>query len=41
MDELYDLEGDPYELRNLMGTPRGQQLRAELAAELERLRGQP
>jgi N-acetylglucosamine-6-sulfatase len=40
MDELYDLEEDPYELRNLMGTARGEELRTELGAELERLRGQ-
>jgi N-acetylglucosamine-6-sulfatase len=38
MDELYDLEEDPYELRNLMGTARGDTLRAELRSEMERLR---
>ena len=41
MDELYDLEADPYELQNLMGTARGPELQAELGRELERLRGQP
>jgi N-acetylglucosamine-6-sulfatase len=38
MDELYDLESDPYELRNLMGSPREAALRPPLQAELERLR---
>ena len=37
MDELYDLEADPYELRNLMGTPREAELRPSLVRELERL----
>lgn len=39
MDELYDLDLDPYELQNLMGSPRGDDLRAELTRELDRLRG--
>ena len=41
MDELYDLEQDPYELQNLMGAPRGQALRTELVRELYLLRGRP
>jgi N-acetylglucosamine-6-sulfatase len=36
-DELYDLEADPYELRNLMGTPREAELRPALVRELDRL----
>ncbi len=41
MDELYDLAADPYELQNLMGSPRAGELRAELGRELERLLGRP
>jgi arylsulfatase A-like enzyme len=37
MDELYDLEADPYELENLMGTPAGEKLLPALRQELERL----
>jgi N-acetylglucosamine-6-sulfatase len=37
MDELYDLESDPYELDNLMGSARGQALLPKLQAELGRL----
>jgi hypothetical protein len=37
MDELYDLEADPYELENLIGMPAGDRLLPELRAELERL----
>ena len=37
MDELYDLEADPYELSNLIGTPRGRDLLPALQAELARL----
>ena len=37
MDELYDLQTDPLEMQNLIGTERGRALLPELAAELERL----
>jgi hypothetical protein len=37
MDELYDLEQDPFELNNLMDTEEGQRLLPELKAELQRL----
>lgn len=37
MDELYDLEADPFELDNLIGTGRGQELLPGLQAELNRL----
>jgi N-acetylglucosamine-6-sulfatase len=37
MDELYDLETDPFEVENLMGTERGLAVLPELTAELERL----
>jgi N-acetylglucosamine-6-sulfatase len=39
MDELYDLQEDPYELRNLIGSPAGTALQEELARELKRLQG--
>ena len=39
MDELYDLEADPYELDNLIGTERGRKLLPALQAELARLQG--
>jgi len=38
MEELYDLERDPYQLDNLMGTARGDSLLPALRAELARLR---
>ncbi len=41
MDEIYDLDADPYELQNLIGSAQEPELRAELGRELERLRGQP
>jgi N-acetylglucosamine-6-sulfatase len=37
MDELYDLESDPWELNNLMGTEEGKRLLPSLEAELARL----
>jgi N-acetylglucosamine-6-sulfatase len=37
MDELYDLETDPYELNNLIGTDAGRRLLPQLQAELGRL----
>lgn len=37
MDELYDLETDPFEMQNLMGTDREAELLPMLRAELERL----
>ncbi|HSA55738.1 MAG TPA: sulfatase-like hydrolase/transferase [Gemmatimonadaceae bacterium] len=37
MDELYDLQLDPYEMENLIGTTRGQELLPQLQAELARL----
>jgi arylsulfatase A-like enzyme len=38
MDELYDLQADPYEMRNLIEEPRMQNVRAEMSTELRRLR---
>ena len=37
MDELYDLETDPYEMDNLIGSDRGRALLPPLQAELRRL----
>ncbi len=37
MDELYDLEEDPYEVRNLIDEPGAQAEKAELVAELDKL----
>jgi arylsulfatase A-like enzyme len=37
MDELYDLEADPYELANLVADPGHGALHDELRAELDRL----
>jgi len=40
MDELYDLQGDPYELDNLVGSGRESKLRPALEAEMMKLRGE-
>jgi len=37
MDELYDLQADPYELDNLIGSPRGSELLPAMQAQLERM----
>jgi N-acetylglucosamine-6-sulfatase len=37
MDELYDLEADPYELTNLIARPEGRDLLPRMQEELERL----
>jgi len=37
MDELYDLDADPYELRNVIGDPGYARTLAEMQAELKRL----
>ena len=37
MDELYDLESDPYEVTNLIDDSHAQTEKAELVAELDRL----
>jgi N-acetylglucosamine-6-sulfatase len=37
MDELYDLQADPYEMANVIDAPRTQAVRDELSAELGRL----
>ena len=37
MDELYDLQSDPFEMSNLIGTPAGDRLLPTLQAELTRL----
>ena len=39
MDEMYDLETDPFEMDNLVGSARGRALLPELQAELARLQG--
>jgi N-acetylglucosamine-6-sulfatase len=38
MEELYDLEADPYEMRNLIGTDRGNELLVSARTELDRLK---
>jgi N-acetylglucosamine-6-sulfatase len=40
MEELYDLETDPFEMDNLMGTARGATVLPGVRAELERLKGE-
>ena len=37
MDELYDLQADPFEMDNLISTDAGRRLLPGLRAELERL----
>ena len=37
MDELYDLEADPYEMTNLIAKPEAGELRPQMQAELQRL----
>lgn len=37
MDELYDLEADPYERTNLIAAPAGRELLPQMQAELQRL----
>jgi N-acetylglucosamine-6-sulfatase len=37
MDELYDLQADPYEMTNVIDAPRTQAVRDELRTELARL----
>ena len=37
MDELYDLEADPYELTNLIGKPESRDLLPQMQTELQRL----
>ena len=37
MDELYDLESDPYELKNLIAAPGSQPVLKQMQAELDRL----
>ena len=37
LDELYDLERDPWELKNLIATPARARVRVELRRELKRL----
>ena len=38
MDELYDLDMDPFELDDLVGSPKGQALLSQMQAELAKLR---
>jgi N-acetylglucosamine-6-sulfatase len=37
MDELYDLQSDPFERNNLIGSEEGRRLLPEMQAELTRL----
>ena len=37
MDELYDLQADPYELKNLIGQPEAKALLLAMQSELQRL----
>jgi N-acetylglucosamine-6-sulfatase len=40
-DELYDLEADPYELKNVLNDPAAKPALQQMQAELSRLLGQP
>jgi N-acetylglucosamine-6-sulfatase len=40
MEELYDLQTDPFELRNLIGTEEGRRILPEMEAELARLQSE-
>ena len=40
MDELYDLQADPYEMKNLIAEPSGQPALDLMRAELEKLKQQ-
>jgi len=37
MDELYDLRGDPFEMKNVIGQPDARPALDEMKAELDRL----
>ena len=39
MDELYDLQADPYEMKNLIDDRRSARALARLRAEMQRLMG--
>ena len=41
MNELYDLQQDPFELTNLIARPAAAEVRRELEAELDRLVARP
>ena len=39
MDELYDLQSDPYEMKNLIGDPRSYEILESLRVRLNKLVG--
>jgi hypothetical protein len=41
MNELYDLQQDPFELRNLIGSASSSELRRRMEGELDALLGAP